>query len=177
MFNWLSQMIIVTSMVIPYATSTSTKFESLPIKPTQDQIECRTLSWEKENLTTVASAQIDKKLAPYIEKLIADARLSGNNFVINSGYRTCVLQASLRVSSCGGSDNYNKNLKPADLCSPPTEPAGRSLHNDGLAVDFACQGYGVLEYSPCYSWLQKNAFKYQLINRPGEPWHWSTTGR
>ena len=52
-----------------------------------------------------------------------------------------------------------------------------SLHNEGLAVDLACNGYGFFESSPCYGWLKTNSTRYHLTEHELEPWHWSTTGK
>lgn len=176
MFNWIIQISVALSAVMPLAQSTATQAPLLPPQPLQTQVECRDSKWEEVNLTSVQGVEIAKKLAPYIEKMLSDAQTTGYTFIITSGYRDCELQKQLRATACG-SDSYNLYKKPADLCSPPTEPAGDSLHNEALAVDVACSGYQIFAYSPCYNWLQKEAYKYQLINRPLEPWHWSTTGK
>lgn len=176
MFNWIIQVSVALSSFTPLAQSTASQLPSLPPQPLQTQVECRNSQWEEENLSLVQGVKIENKLAPYIQKLLADAQTTGYNFVITSGYRNCELQKELRGSACGA-DSYNLYKKPANLCNPPTEPAGDSLHNEALAVDFACAGYQIFAYSPCYTWLQKEAYKYQLINRPLEPWHWSTTGK
>ena len=52
------------------------------------------------------------------------------------------------------------------------------MHERGLAVDFTCNGGGVISSrsSPCFQWLNANAGSYGFHNLPSEPWHWSTNG-
>jgi len=176
MFNWLTQVVSAVTIASSLGVSTAQQLPTFPAQPTQDQIECHDAEWVKSNLVPVNGELVHKKLAPYVEKILEDASLTGYGLQITSGYRTCALQQELRIQACGGSDRFNLYERNPETCTPPTEPPGRSLHNEGLAVDFACSGYGVFGYSPCYNWLIQNATKYQLQNRPGEPWHWSTTG-
>lgn len=170
-------MISVVTVTSSLGASTVGQLPKLPAQPTQDQVECHSASWVKNNLASVNGELVHKKLAPYVEKLLKDSALTGYTFTLTSAYRTCGYQQELRAQACGGTDNFSLYERDPETCAPPTEPAGRSLHNEGLAVDFGCQGYTVFAYSPCYSWLVENASKYQLQNRPGEPWHWSTTAR
>ncbi|MDD9372231.1 MAG: M15 family metallopeptidase, partial [Acidimicrobiales bacterium] len=54
---------------------------------------------------------------------------------------------------------------------------GTSNHEQGLAIDFTCNGGGALgRSSSCFSWLSANANSYGLYNLPSEPWHWSNDG-
>jgi hypothetical protein len=48
----------------------------------------------------------------------------------------------------------------------------------GLAIDFTCDGGGVISSSssPCFQWLEANAASYGLYNLPSELWHWSDNG-
>jgi LAS superfamily LD-carboxypeptidase LdcB len=170
-------MIVEYSFLVPNGTSVSGDLTKQPPQPTQDQVTCYSEDWQKQNLTTVDTEKISKKLAPYINKLLADSKSTGYTFTTTSGFRTCAYQEELRSFACSGTDEFSLRQKDPETCSPPTEPAGRSLHNEGLAIDFGCQGYNIFAFSPCYNWLVKEAYKYQLKNRPGEPWHWSTTGR
>lgn len=177
MFNWLTRVVSAVTIASSLGISTTQQLPNLPTQPTQDQVKCHSNAWEKTSLTPVQGQLVHKKLAPYVEKLLDDSTLTGYSFTLTSAYRTCGYQKELRAQACGGTDNFSLYEQNPETCTPPTEPAGRSLHNEGLAVDFGCQGYSIFAYSPCYSWLLQNASKYQLHNRPGEPWHWSTTGR
>lgn len=172
MLDWLSGVLVAITAVTPVVTNTQADLQKVPNRPDQSQITCHDKAWVSKNLAPIQSVKLDKKLAPYITRLVSDAQATGYGFLITSGYRDCNEQANLRLQACGPDES-----KPADLCTPPTEPAGRSLHNEGLAIDLACQGYSVFEYSPCYTWLAKEAYKYQLARHHLEAWHWSTTGR
>lgn len=150
--------------------------ETLPPRPGQDMIECHDESWASENLTDTGGFKVQKKLAPFVDQALADSKQNSAQLQISSAYRDCQEQKQLRISACGLGD-YNLYQKPIDFCLPPTEPAGKSLHNEGLAIDFKCYGYGVFESSPCLTWLRSNGFKYHLYEHRLEPWHWSTTSQ
>lgn len=149
---------------------------ALPPAPHQDTVICRDAPWETQNLLTIHGQAVHKKLHPYVLAMFADAQQAGHSMSITSAYRTCDLQKSLRIQNCGSS-HYDLMLKPISQCSLPTEPPGRSLHNEGLAVDLSCSGYGQFEASPCYQWMQQHGKKYRLFEHKLEPWHWSTTGQ
>jgi hypothetical protein len=90
------------------------------------------------------------------------------------GYRSSQDQVEARKRN-GCPDIYNA---PASSCHPPTARPGQSMHERGLAVDFTCNGGGVISShsSPCYQWLSGHAGSYGFHNLPSEPWHWSTNG-
>jgi LAS superfamily LD-carboxypeptidase LdcB len=157
------------------AQNTSSYIETLPPAPHQSSLTCRDDNWASSNITSVEGAKIHRKLAPYVESLLEVARNEGAPLQITVSYRSCALQHQLRALNCGLGD-FNLYQKPSEQCSPPTEPAGKSMHNEGLAIDFNCQGYSLIEHSPCYSWLKKHADRYHLKEHALEPWHWSTTG-
>lgn len=175
MFDWLTKVATVVTVASSLSVSTAGQLSSLPPQPTQNQVECHGPKWENKNLVALEDFQINKTLRPYIKKLLTDSRAAGAAITLNSVYRNCSEQGSLRASACG-IGQYNLYIKPIIECTPPTEPAGRSLHNEGLAADLACQGYGLFEYSPCYQWLKTNHQLYQIEEHELEPWHWSTTG-
>lgn len=176
MLSWITQIIAVAGVLTTSASGAAQYVASLPPAPAQSSIACHDTSWENQKLVQVQGYATRTELKPFIEKMLQDGQKSGVYIAINSGYRTCAEQASLRAYACGTGD-YNMNLKPIKDCHPPTEPAGKSLHNEGLAVDLACYGYSIFEYSPCYKWLKANHLKYALLEHELEPWHWSTTGK
>jgi D-alanyl-D-alanine carboxypeptidase len=93
------------------------------------------------------------------------------------GYRSSERQVALRRAHCGSSE-YAIWSMPSWQCSPPTARPGRSMHEQGLAVDFTCHGSGIGSRSNrCYQWLAGHAGSFGLVNLPSEPWHWSTNGR
>lgn len=176
MSGWVAQLIAASGLLLAGTQSALQYVKTLPPRPDQTNIQCHDANWEAETLADIQGSKVHKKLAPFVVKLLSDAQQAGHTLTITSAHRTCAYQGQLRALSCGTGD-YNMTLKPIDECSPPTEPAGRSLHNEGLAVDFACSGYGVFASSPCYRWLKNYAARYHLFEHRLEPWHWSTTGK
>jgi peptidoglycan hydrolase CwlO-like protein len=118
---------------------------------------------------------VDSSLAPNLEALIAAAARSGFNLCGN-GYRSPEQQVEVRKANCGTTD-YAIYEMPSSQCSPPTAPPGASMHEQGLAVDFTCNGTLIPSRGdPCFLWLDANAATFGLFNLPSEPWHWSTNG-
>ena len=122
------------------------------------------------NGITVAS-RIRGKLAA----LIATAARDGIVFS-GGGYRSSRAQVQLRAAHCGNS-TYGIYQAPASSCRPPTARPGRSMHEQGLAVDFQQGGRTLTRGSSGYRWLRANGAKYGFFNLPSEPWHWSVNGR
>jgi LAS superfamily LD-carboxypeptidase LdcB len=93
------------------------------------------------------------------------------------GYRSPERQVQLRRQHCGTS-HYAVYEMPSSQCSPPTARPGFSMHEQGLAVDFTCDGGSISSRgNRCFRWLAGNAGRYGFQNLPSEPWHWSTNGR
>lgn len=176
MISWIVRAVAASSVIASATTSTVNYVQALPPVPDQNHIACRDKAWEGENLNTIEGSLLHKKLAPFVKQALVDARAQYVGLNISVGYRTCEHQLSLRKLNCGLGD-FNLYQKPSEQCTPPTEPAGRSLHNEGLAIDFYCYGYALFENSPCYPWLKQNAQNYHLYNHAEESWHWSTTGK
>ncbi len=174
--GWAIQFLAVASALATQSQATIAYVQTLPPAPPQSMITCKDAAWEQANLTTVAGSRLHSKLAPYVQKLISDAKAQAVPLAINVAYRSCDYQIQLRANNCGLGD-YNIYQKPSNLCNPPTEPAGKSLHNEGLAVDFSCSGFAYFPGSPCLQWLEQNGKKYNLIKHEVEDWHWSTTGK
>ncbi len=111
-----------------------------------------------------------------IRRLLEDSAADGVNLA-GGGYRSPEAQIAVRRNNCGTS-NYAIYEMPASQCRPPTARPGRSMHEQGLAIDFTCSGTLIRSRSgPCWNWLVANAARYGLQNLPSEPWHWSTNGR
>lgn len=82
-----------------------------------------------------------------------------------SGFRSYREQVRLRIKHhCD--DVYTAS---SNTCSPPTAVPGKSMHEQGLAVDFKMTA-GV------FNWLQQHAGTYGFKNLPSERWHWSVSG-
>lgn len=176
MNNWFIRLVAASGVIFSQTQGVVSYVQTLPPAPDQTQIMCRSAAWEDENLAVIESARVHKKLLPFVQKALIDARAERVNLQISIAYRTCDHQLQLRKMNCG-LGNFNIYQKPSEQCTPPTEPAGKSLHNEGLALDFYCYGYALFENSPCLTWLKNNASTYHLYNHELEAWHWSTTGK
>ena len=176
MAGWVIQLVAVAGILVSQTKASVAYVQTLPPAPDQSLVICHDTAWEQQNLIVIAGGQIHKKLAPFVTALITNAQSEGVGIAINVAYRSCDYQLQLRGANCGLGD-YNLYQKPSNLCNPPTEPAGKSLHNEGLAIDFACNGYGFFESSPCLNWLKQHGAQYHLYNHAVEAWHWSTTGK
>ncbi|HEY8543546.1 MAG TPA: M15 family metallopeptidase [Acidimicrobiales bacterium] len=119
---------------------------------------------------------VDSGISAAVQDLLNDASAAGVN-MCGGGWRSSDAQIELRKKNCGTTD-YLIYEAPASECNPPTARPGTSMHERGLAIDFTCNGGGVIpsHSSPCFVWMDANAATYGLYNLPSEPWHWSTTG-
>jgi LAS superfamily LD-carboxypeptidase LdcB len=114
-------------------------------------------------------------IAESVQSLL-DAAFADGIVLCGGGYRDPEEQIELRMAHCGTSE-YAIYEMPSSQCDPPTARPGTSLHEQGLAIDFTCNGGGALSSgSECFSWLSANAATYGLYNLPSEPWHWSVNG-
>ncbi len=110
-----------------------------------------------------------------IQRLLADAAAAGVPLA-GGGYRDPAGQIAVRKNNCGTS-NYAIYEMPSSQCRPPTARPGRSMHEQGRAIDFTYNGRIIGRRSgPAWDWLKANAANYGLYNLPSEPWHWSTNG-
>jgi hypothetical protein len=122
------------------------------------------------------SITVAGSLGPSLRGLLDAAGAAGVQ-LCGWGYRSGDRQVALRRSHCGSSD-YAIWHMPAWQCSPPTARPGRSMHEQGLAVDFTCGGGSIgSRRNSCFRWLSDHAASFGLYNLPSEPWHWSTTGQ
>jgi hypothetical protein len=71
-----------------------------------------------------------------------------------------------------------RDLRDAGVtCNPPTARPGTSLHEQGLATEFMCNGGGTVSHgAECWDWLVAHAGDQGLHDQPSDSWHWSTTG-
>jgi LAS superfamily LD-carboxypeptidase LdcB len=119
---------------------------------------------------TVAGA-----IATNVQSLL-DAANADGVVLCGGGYRDPQEQIELRMAHCGTSD-YAIYEMPSSQCSPPTARPGTSMHEQGLAIDFTCNGGGTVSSGDtCFVWLSNHAADYGLYNLPSEAWHWSTNG-
>lgn len=123
---------------------------------------------------TVAGISVDASIAEPLADLLAAAVNAGID-LSGAGYRSRDEQVALRRAHCG-TTHYALYEMPPSACTPPTARPGESLHEQGLAIDFTCDGVLMTRRDRCFAFLAAYASRYGLSNLPSEPWHWSTTG-
>ena len=124
-------------------------------------------------LAYVQGIPVNALVAQQVAAMINAAAADGVSLRIGNSYRSVALQIELRQKNCGTS-YYAIYEMSSSSCRPPTARPGESQHQLGLAIDFSnCSSSG----STCYRWLAGNASRFGYYNLPGEPWHWSTTGK
>lgn len=101
--------------------------------------------------------KVDASIAGNVRVMIKAARRDGVELKITSAHRSRQQQEVLYQKYLNGTGN---------LAAKP----GTSNHEGGLAIDFT-------NTPGAHAWLAKNAGRFGLKNLPGEPWHYSTTGR
>lgn len=122
--------------------------------------------------------------ATALEQMAADAKASGIQLVLASGYRSYLTQVAVYN---GYVQNYGQAAADATSAKP-----GHSEHQTGLAADLSAAGEGC-SVLPCFEttagglWLAANAWKYGFVLRyPNgkeaitgynfEPWHYRYVG-
>ena len=164
----LSQQIEAEQAALAAALAASRSGPSSSIGPAPGGLA--TVSCPAGGSITVAGS-----IASNVQALL-DAAFADGVRLCGGGYRDPQEQIALREAHCGSSD-YAIYEMPSSQCEPPTARPGSSMHEQGLAIDFTCNGGGtVSQGSVCFSWLSANAARYGLANLPSEPWHWSTNG-
>jgi len=123
---------------------------------------------------------IHTNVKPYLERLLADAALSGQPLFVISAYRSFGTQESLKSAYAMRYGTTKANSFSADQ--------GYSEHQLGTTIDFTTPALGTgftkFEAASAYAWLNKNAHKYGFIlSYPKqntyyqfEPWHWRFVG-
>ena len=127
------------------------------------------------SVTSVGGITVNVAIASQIRGLLDAATAAGLN-LRGGGYRSSAAQVATRRANCGSS-YYDIYQKPASQCSPPTAIPGRSMHEQGRAIDFTSGGVLITSGSdPAFVWLSRNASRFGMYNLPSERWHWSTNG-
>jgi LAS superfamily LD-carboxypeptidase LdcB len=127
------------------------------------------------SVTTVGGIEVNVAIASQLAAMLNAAAADGVS-LSGSGYRDSSEQVALRAQNCGGSDYAIYEMSSSE-CSPPTARPGRSMHEQGLAIDFSANGSLIQSRgSSGYQWLAAHGADYGFYNLPSEPWHWSTTG-
>jgi LAS superfamily LD-carboxypeptidase LdcB len=126
-------------------------------------------------LTTTHGITVAASIADALGRMLDAATADGLRFT-GSGYRDYNSQVALRRQNCGPTD-YDIYDRPASECSPPTARPGYSMHEQGLAIDFAESGSVLISHTDeGWIWFNSHAAAYGFYNLDSEPWHWSTTG-
>ena len=127
------------------------------------------------SVTSVGGITVNVAIASQIRGLLDAATAAGFN-LRGGGYRSSAAQVATRRAKCGPS-YYDIYQKPASQCSPPTAIPGRSMHEQGRAIDFTSGGVLITSGSdPAFVWLSRNASRFGMYNWPSERWHWSPNG-
>ncbi len=126
-------------------------------------------------IVSVRGIWVNRTIADDLERMLAAAEADGI-ILRGGGYRDPASQIALRKAHCGPTE-YDIWQKPASQCTPPTAPPGKSMHEQGLAIDFTWNGTVITNRSsPAFVWLAGHAGSYGFYNLPSEPWHWSING-
>ncbi|MGB6056736.1 MAG: D-alanyl-D-alanine carboxypeptidase family protein [Microthrixaceae bacterium] len=151
-------------------TTTRPKSPTTTVPPTPPGL----VGWD--DVTKVGSFWVHKSIASNVRGLL-DAATSAGFSLSGGGYRDSASQIATRRANCG-TTYYDIYVKPSGQCTPPTAIPGRSMHEQGKALDIQSSGSLITSRSnPAFIWLSKNAARFGLYNLPSEPWHWSTNGR
>lgn len=130
-------------------------------------------SWN--DMRNVQGIWVHYSIATNLNNLLNAAKAAGHNLG-GSGFRDPQRQIQLRRQNCGPT-YYDIWERPSSQCNPPTARPGRSMHEQGLAVDFTIGGFTIKSRShPAFVWMNANAARYGFYNLPSEPWHWSVNG-
>lgn len=135
---------------------------------------------DKKYLYNKEDAFIHTQVLPYLEKLLAAARVDGIELLIASAFRSFETQVSLK--------SEYKVVYGAGTANQFSADQGYSEHQLGTAIDFTTLDAGgtfsKFQRDPAYEWLLANAYKYGFIlSYPErnvfykfEPWHWRFVG-
>jgi len=127
------------------------------------------------DVVSVGGIYVHTSIAGQLRGLL-DAATAAGFSLRGGGYRDSAAQIATRRANCGPS-YYDIYQKPASQCTPPTAIPGRSMHEQGRAIDFTSGGVLISSRSnPAFVWLSQNASRFGFYNLPSEPWHWSTNG-
>ena len=112
------------------------------------------------------SITVASSIAGSLQSMLNAASSDGVS-LCGGGYRSSAGQIETRRNNCGSS-NYDIYQKPAGQCSPPTARPGQSMHEQGLAVDFTCNGGGAISSrsSSCFQWLDVQRQQLRLLQPP-----------
>lgn len=123
-------------------------------------------------LARVGGITVNASIASQLSAMLNAAAADGINLG-GGGYRDSSTQIRLRTVN-GCPDVWYAS---PSRCRVPTAIPGRSMHEQGLAIDFTANGRSISSRgSAGFQWLDANAHRYGFKNLPSEPWHWSVNG-
>lgn len=143
--------------------------------------------------SVTGGSQLDYRVAPHYNEMVAAAEKDGISLIPVSGYRTISRQRNnfeRKINYYAGL-GYSK-AEATRLASQIVLMPGTSEHNAGLAMDFGTNGNYTLDENfantEAFRWLSENAADYGFIMRypedkqsitkvTYEPWHWRYVGK
>ncbi|HTO00704.1 MAG TPA: M15 family metallopeptidase [Microthrixaceae bacterium] len=158
----------------PKAPPTTTKPPTTKPPTTSPPSSGGLVGWD--DVVKVGGIWVHKSIAENVRGLLNAATAAGFS-LSGGGYRDAAGQIATRRANCGPT-YYDIYEKPSGQCTPPTAIPGRSMHEQGKALDLQSNGSLIRSRSnPAFIWLKANAARFGFYNLPSEPWHWSTNGR
>lgn len=147
----------------------------------------------KVDLVTVDGAEVDRRCAADLEKMLRDCRAAGLDPLICSAYRSYEYQQRLYENKQARLRENGMSREAAALQAGREVAApGTSEHQLGWTVDIVDVSYQILddaqENTPAQKWLMANSWRYGFIHRYPtgksdvtgiiyEPWHYRYVGR
>lgn len=131
--------------------------------------------------------QVDARIYPSLQKMFDDARATGLDLYVASGYRTEERQKELMTEKVRLYRVQGYSKKEAEkLARQWVAEAGTSEHQLGIAVDINAN-QEVCSSEAVYGWLEEHAHEYGFIKRypsdkvhitgiAHEPWHYRYVG-
>ena len=147
----------------------------------------------KELATLSSGFDLDARIAPTLEQMVAAAKLEGIDLLVVSGYRSYEHQQKLFGQKVAefrsrGLGEEEAKVRASQWVAIP----GTSEHQTGLAVDIMTPSHMKMDESyantPAAKWLLENAARYGFILRypkdktektgiSFEPWHYRYVGQ
>ena len=115
---------------------------------------------------------LNPQFATAVDRMVQEAAQQGIDLTITSGYRSPELQATLW-------ENALAKYGDPEIADNWVARPGHSMHNKGLAVDFAAAGGGLLRdaNSREAQWIKQNAPRFGLaVPLSNEPWQVELAG-
>ena len=127
-----------------------------------------------------------------IKDVLVERNIDGSNVTLNKAAaakfqamrRAAKQEAGITLGANdelgGGYGSYRTQAMQEELVNRgyPAAPVGKSMHQWGLAIDFACNGKMFNQSgATCQNWIRTNVGRFGFYNLPSEAWHYSTNGK